>query len=177
MSSRDVVADADHALCHEAREWRADTGVGDGLPGECDARASGLEQAVRLLRRVQRNLILLPRGFDLGPSLIELALRNDLLIEQRSDAVELCLRPIERCLGVHDVWHLLRLERLSGCEAEPRLDLRGIGFRLLKLRGGLGRGDAGEERALLNPCASLDRNLDHAACGLRAHLRLLVGDQ
>ena len=176
-AARDVVADADHALRDQAREWRAHTGVGDRLAREGDAGVRRLERAVRLLRRVQRNLILLPRRFDLGPSLIELALRDDLLIEQRTDAVELRLRPIERCLGVHDVGHLLRLERLAGREAEPRLDLRGIGFRLLKLRGCLGRGDAGQERALLNSRASLDRNLDHAADGLSAHLGLFVGGQ
>ena len=108
----DVVADADDALRDQAGERCPDAGVGDRLAGHRDARARGLERAVRLLRRVQRDLVLLPRRLDLRPALVVLALRDDLLIEQRPDAVELRLGVIERRLGVHDVGHLLRVERL-----------------------------------------------------------------
>ena len=49
------------------------------------ARAAS-QRAIRLLRDVLRHLVLLPRRVDLRPALVVLALRHDLLIEQRTNS-------------------------------------------------------------------------------------------
>ena len=63
-------------------ERRADDRVGRRLAREIDAGAGGLQRSVRLLRAVERRLVLLPRGLHLRQPLLVLRLRDDLLIER-----------------------------------------------------------------------------------------------
>ena len=100
----------------------------DGLARQIDAGARRLQRAERLLRAVLRRLVLLPRRLHLRQPLLVLGLRDDLLIEQRLDAVEVGFGPVERRLGVQDVGHADRIERLAGGQAEPRFELRGVGL-------------------------------------------------
>ena len=114
VPARDVVAGADEALGDEAVERRR-TAVSatDLRASETRARAASSER-YDCSAAFCADLILLARRLDLGPALIELALRDDLLIEQRPHAVELRFGEIERRLGVHHVRHALGS---NGCPA------------------------------------------------------------
>src|SRR6185295_16522292 len=71
-AARDVVARAHEALGDDAGKGGADDGVGRRLAGEIDARARRLQRSKRLLRRVLRHLVLLPRGLHLRQLLVVL---------------------------------------------------------------------------------------------------------
>ena len=147
MPLRDVVADRDQPLGDDAGERRADDRVGERLARERDARARRLQRLILLRGAVLRRLVLLARRFDLRPALVELRLRDDALVEQRLDAGELALREVER----RPSRSALRAPRSTSnaappVDAEPRLDLRGVGFGFLELRVGLGRREADRAR-------------------------------
>ena len=86
-AARDVVADADQPLGDDPGQRCAHGGVGDRLAGERDPGASALERAIRLIGEVLRRLILLARRLELRTALVELALRDDLLVD--SDRIRL----------------------------------------------------------------------------------------
>ena len=173
-TARDVVADAHQPFGHESRQRRPDRRVGDRLAGERDASACALERAVQLVGQILLGLVLLPRQLELRAALVELALRDDLLLDERPHAVELRLGEVERGLGVHHVGDLHPIERLPSNEAELCFNLRRVGVRLLQLGGGLRRRDANEECALSHARATLDGGLDHTAGGFGADFRLRV---
>ena len=137
----------------------------------------GLQRAERLLRAVERGLVLLPRGLHLRQALLVLRLRDDLLIQQRLDAVEVGFRPVERGLGVEDVGDADGIERLSGAEAEPRLELRGVGVRFAQRGVRFRGGDSDEHRAGRDAGAALHRRADDAAAGFGGDVGLLVGGE
>ena len=147
-AARDVVTDADQPLGDDPGQRCAHGGVGDRLAGERDPGASALERAIRLIGEVLLRLILLARRLELRTALVELALRDDLLIDERPHPVELGLGEIQRRLGVHHVRNLRAIERLARDEPELRFDLGGVGVGLLQLGGRLRRGNANEQRPL-----------------------------
>jgi hypothetical protein len=133
-AARDVVADADEPFGDESRQWCAHGGVSHGFPRQRHACACAFERPVRLVGQVLLRLILLARCLELGAPLIELALRDHLLIDQRPHAVEFRIGEIERRLGVHDVGNARLVEGLPRDQAELGFDLRGVGFGFLQLR-------------------------------------------
>jgi hypothetical protein len=96
-----VVADRHQPLGDDAAERRADDGVGAGLARQRDAGARRLQRLVLLRGAVLGRLVLLPRRFHLRFPLVVFRLRDDALIEQRLDAVELALGEREARLGVY----------------------------------------------------------------------------
>ena len=106
-----VVAGRHETLRHQAGERRPHDRVGDRLLRERDSCPSRLQRLVLLRRAVLGRFVLLARGFHLRPPLIEFRLRDDVLVEQRADAVELVLRQLESRLGVLHFRHGVDVER------------------------------------------------------------------
>ena len=128
---------------------------------------------------VQRHLVLLPRRLDLRAPLVELRSATPPSDRAASGCgANSASAKSSDALRVHHVGHALRIERLARREAEPRFDLRGVGFRFLQLRR---RSRSAEIRTSSAPGAdaraAFDRRPDDAAGGLGADLRLFVGDQ
>ena len=121
--------------------------------------------------------MLLARRLDLRASLFPFALRDDLLVEQRLDAVELRLCQVERGLGVHHFRHMFGVERLPGREPEARLDLPGVRLGFQQLRRSLRGGDPHQHGAGRDARAAFDWRRGDAAGELGADFGLLVGEQ
>ena len=132
----DVVARRDETLSDQSGKRRAHHRVGDRFVRERHAGAGGLQRLILLRRAVLCRFVLLPRRLHLRPALIELRLRDDPLVEQRADPVELVLCQLESRLGVLDFRDAVRVELDAGFQPEPRLDLRriGLGFTGLGIR-------------------------------------------
>ena len=110
-SARHEVSYRDEAFSDKAREWRARHRVGQGLVCKGYSGARRLKRLILLRRRVSRALVLLAGRLHLRPSLIELGLRHDALLEQRLDAVEIALGQLVASLGRLHLRYFRGIER------------------------------------------------------------------
>ncbi len=135
-----VVAHRNEALANHACKRRSHGGVGECFLRHGDAR-TGCEQRLVLLQGAVAGHVVLPLGgFGLRLLLIELRLREQLLLVQPLRALQFRPRQLQRRAGIRHFCDTLHDKRLSGADAEPRLDLRGVrpgfgGLRLALSRG------------------------------------------
>ena len=188
-----VIADRDQPLADDAGKRRLHDGVGQRLLREHDAGARGEQRLILLHRAVSRDVELPPRHFRLRALLIEVGLRQQLLLEQHLRAIEVAVARVScaRALATSGTRSISnsalspdtpsaflrspeRLAAFSAAEPEAAFELRGVGlgFRCLRLRFG-GR-DANQIGAFGDARATLDRRRDHAALDLGRHFRFFL---
>ncbi len=124
-----------------------------------------------------RDLVLLAGDLDLRPALVVLALRDHLLFEQRRRCGR--TRPRRRssdALAFMTSGTWVAVEGLPRREPEALASIcAALASASCELRRCFRRRNAGEDAALRDARAALDRRLDDAAGRLGADLRLLVG--
>src|SRR5258708_3034815 len=104
-------------------------------------------------------------------------LGDGLLSDERLEAVEVRLRPVEGRLRVEDVRQADGVERLARDEAEARFGLRRVGVGLPEGCVRLCSGNPDQDGVRRDPRAALHRRPDHPSADLGGNAGLLVGGQ
>ena len=164
-------------MSNDAGKRRLHDSVSDGLPGQNQPRTRAKQRLVLLHGSVPGDVELPPRDLCLRAPLIELGLRQELLVEQHLRAVEVALSQRLLRAGIGDFRHAIEVEIFAPCESQSSFELRGVGLGLGRLRLRLGGRDANEIGALGHARAALDRRCDHPPLDLGSHLRLFFGSE
>ena len=176
-AARDVIADRHEAFADDTGERRANHRVGQGLLRHRDPRARAQQRLILLRGAVLRHFVLALGGFELRAALVELRLREQLVVVQPLGAGELAARQLIGGLGIGHFGHPLDIECTTAGDAQPRLDLRGVRLRLARLRFDFGGGDLDERVVGAHQAAALHRRGDDAPGDLGGDLGILLRRQ